>query len=285
MIFSRLLIFMTFTSVLAFSTFAATEWIGDFDFEEQAIIPPPPEPTYQTSTSSETQSSSGVVFAKNIRPVVNTETGETNIQFTLVNPSSEIKTGLVEFQINTVGACSWCKALSFFSQQKTCDTKTPYNVHKTFSLDPNTELTTTLSSTIPQGSWDAYLVSTDACCTTNPGCKSIEPFGWGTFVLKGVTVKQVTATVGGGGVIKPVAPQCLYDNLNSGCDKVMGYSVGNDPAKYGCMNAGTPEAYCYVKGIDPLASSRGFWLSPVGIAVMAVIGLSLAFIVARKKLL
>ena len=92
--------------------------------------------------------------------------------------------GLVELQFRRSGSGSF---LGIVSQQNTCNVQTPWNVHRAYEL--NTPIGGSdkvrldlVSTNIPSGVWDVYLVQVNQCCTDGVkkySCVALQPYGWG----------------------------------------------------------------------------------------------------------
>ena len=72
--------------------------------------------------------------------------------------------------------------LSFVGLQGTCDVNNPQNVHRFYRLSSGERISIELVSTVDDGTYNIYLVSTDSCCTVNPACQAEGAYGWGVYI-------------------------------------------------------------------------------------------------------
>lgn len=84
---------------------------------------------------------------------------------------------------------------SFFSSQKTCDPRFPYNVHRFYSLNPGESASFYLQSTVPPGTYRAVITHATSCCTNGVNqydCQAKQPYGFES-TIRVVTVGNPTA--------------------------------------------------------------------------------------------
>jgi len=93
---------------------------------------------------------------------------------------------------------SWLPVLSVLPQA-TCDPEHPENVHVKFLLAKGECNPIHIEikqydgySTLPIGDYDIYFLTVNACCTEDPNCYAVEPFGWGRY-FSTITVKSCEA--------------------------------------------------------------------------------------------
>ena len=154
--------------------------------------------------------------------------GAYSVKFDLQNNGFDIQRGIVELQPRRGDY------LSFVSlQEQTCDALHKENVHKEFFLKSRERVTVTLTTpALPFSIYDLYLVSVDSCCTTNPACKQLPPFGWQTKIAN-----DVSNSISGS--VEKISIECRYDFECRA--RFPDLPVGSDII---CSNPGTAQSKC-----------------------------------------
>lgn len=95
----------------------------------------------------------------------------------LKNTGTTTEQGLVELQLQKASGFQ-----SVVSAQTACDYRTPWNVHRTYTLAPGQSATFDLTaSNVPAGTYYPILVHVDQCCTDGVNgfpCAAKSPWGW-----------------------------------------------------------------------------------------------------------
>lgn len=119
-------------------------------------------------------------------------------KITIKNPTSDAISGIVSLEIDTEEEIA---SRSGFGQSFNCESKE--DIQKTFTINPGTMESTTLTSTnLPKGNYIINVLSVNRCCKY--GCDPVDPFEWGdlenkiTLNLPGKYVPTYTCGNNGG---------------------------------------------------------------------------------------